>query len=150
MAILDFLKKSGTLVYDPSENSISVAGLVLDGVTNIDIKYEDITKVIYGTHGSYNTVVKVNPKCAVVTVSLLPVARCLLDLKRLSDYTKTSGGFFEILIIKNKEIEAQGKSWITKFPDQSITQDGAEVSYQFGIDLYQSPVITALNSGNIK
>ena len=38
MSIFDFLKKSGTLVYDPSENSISVAGLVLDSVTSIDVK----------------------------------------------------------------------------------------------------------------
>lgn len=148
MSIMDFLKKNSTLVYDPSENSISVAGLVLDSVTGIDIKYEDITKVIYGTHGSYTTVVKQNPKCAVVTVSLLPVARCLLDLKRLSDHTRTVGGFFEIIVVKNKIIEAQGKSWITKFPDQSITQDGSDVSYQFGLDLYQSPTISSQNLGD--
>lgn len=148
MSIMDFLKKNSTLVYDPSENSISVAGLVLDSVTGIDIKYEDITKVIYGTHGSYTTVVKQNPKCAVVTVSLLPVARCLLDLKRLSDHTRTVGGFFEIIVVKNKVIEVQGKSWITKFPDQSITQDGSDVSYQFGLDLYQSPTISSQNLGD--
>lgn len=148
MSIMDFLKKSSTLVYDPSKNSISVAGLVLDGVTNIDIKYEDITKVIYGTHGRYTTIVKQNPKCAVVTVSLLPVARCLLDLKRLNDHTRTVGGFFEIIVVKNKIIEAQGKSWITKFPDQSITQEGSDVSYQFGLDLYQSPTISSQNLGD--
>lgn len=148
MAIMDFLKKSSTLVYDPSENSISVAGLVLDGVTGIDVKYEDITKVVYGTHGSYTTIVKQNPKSAVVTVSLLPVARCLLDLKRLSDHTKTVGGFFEIIVVKNKVIEAQGKSWIIKFPDQSITQDGADVSYQFGIDLHKAPTISSQNLGD--
>lgn len=148
MAIIDFLKKSSTLVYDPSENSISVAGLVLDSVTSIDIKYEDITKVIYGTHGSYTTIVKQNPKCAIVTVSMLPVARCLLDLKRLSDHTKTVGGFFETIVIKNKVIEAQGKSWITKFPDQLITQEGVDVSYQFGIDLYQTPIISSQNLGD--
>lgn len=149
MSIFDFLKKSGTLVYDPSENSISVAGLVLDSVTSIDVKYEDITKVVYGTHGSYTTIIKQNPKCAIVTVNLLPVARCLLDLKRLSDHTRNSGGFFEILVIKNKVIEAQGKSWVTKIPDQSITQEGADVSYQFGLNLYHTPIVTSINSGSV-
>lgn len=148
MSIMDFLKKNSTSVYDPSENSISVAGLKLDSVTNIDIKYEDITKVVYGTHGSYTTVVKQTPKAAIITVSLLPVARCLLDLKRLSDHTKTVGGFFEIIVVKNKVIEAQGKSWITKIPDQAITQEGADVSYQFGINLYQSPTISSQNLGD--
>lgn len=147
-SITDYLKKT-TKVYDASQNSITVAGMALDGITDIKIKYEEITKKVYGTHGSYTTIVKAYPKCAEVTVSLYPVANCLLDLKRLEHFTQTSGGFFELIVSKNGDIILQGKSWMIKYPDQSVDQDGSDVTYVFGVDLYTQSQVIAVNTSDL-
>ena len=147
-SITDYLKKT-TKVYDASQNSATIAGLTLDGITDIKIKYEELTKKIYGTHGSYTTIVKQNPKCATVTISLYPVANCLTDLKRLEHFTQTVGGFFETMIKKNGDIVIQGKSWIIKAPDQSVDQDGGDMVYEFGVDLYTQANVTAINTSDL-
>lgn len=147
-SIADYLKKT-TKVYDASTNSITVAGLELDGITDIKIKYEEIARIVYGTHGSYNTVVKAHPKCAMVTVSMYPAANCLTDLKRLEHFTKTVGGYFELVVVKNGAIELQGTAWMSKVPDQSVDQDGSDVAYEFGVNLYSSSNATVVDTRNL-
>lgn len=142
MAITDFLKKTKTAVYDPSSNSVSIAGIILDGVTNISIKYPDQYKTVEGVNGSYTAVVRLHDKSAKLSVDLLPTAQCLANLHKLMLYIRQNGGMFEIIILNNGVNVLQGVSWFLTIPDYTLTQDATDVNYTFGVNLYKSPTFT--------
>lgn len=142
MALTDFLKKTKTAVYDPSANTVNVAGMVLDGVTSIDVKYSEKYKTIEGVHGKYTTAVPLNDKSAILTVSFLPTAQCLPNLHRLMLYIKQNGGMFESIIVNNGVNVLQGTSWFLRVPDYTLVAEASDVVYSFGVNTYATPTTT--------
>lgn len=143
--LLDLLKKSSSNVYDPSKNTVSIAELYLDSITDVKIDYPEVTKTIMGTSGVYTTPVRVNPKCAIVTISLLPTANCIDQLNQLLSATLSNNWVFETHIKKNAKTVLQGSSWFQSPISHPINERGDDVTYTVCVNMSTSPTAPDTN-----
>ena len=134
MALVDFITRS-TKVFDPSQNRIFVANLLLDGVTSITVDTVEDYKVVEGTHPDYATPVKTNSNIVKISVSLLPTADCNNKLRLLKSYIDVSGGMFEIAVHMNGFLILSGASWFTSTPAYSLTAEPSDLTWTFSTKL---------------
>ena len=81
-------------VYDPSQNSITIAGHTCQGVISINTKRGDaISKTINGISEAYSTRIRTRRKPFTVTVTLLQTSITNVYLQQLANASDRSGLF---------------------------------------------------------
>ena len=88
-------------VYDPSQNSITIAGHTCQGVVSINTKRGDaISKTINGISEAYSTRIRTRRKPFTVTVTLLQTSVTNVYLQQLSNASENAvDSFVDILIL---------------------------------------------------
>lgn len=88
-------------VYDPSQNSITIAGHTCQGVVSINTKRGDaISKTINGISEAYSTRIRTRRKPFTVTVTLLQTSITNVYLQQLSNASENAvDSFVDILIL---------------------------------------------------
>lgn len=88
-------------VYDPSQNSITIAGHTCQGVISINTKRGDaISKTINGISEAYSTRIRTRRKPFTVTVTLLQTSITNVYLQQLANASEKSvDSFVDILIL---------------------------------------------------
>jgi hypothetical protein len=88
-------------VYDPSQNSITIAGHTCQGVISINTKRGDaISKTINGISEAYSTRIRTRRKPFTVTVTLLQTSITNVYLQQLSNASENAvDSFVDILIL---------------------------------------------------
>ena len=88
-------------VYDPSQNSITIAGHTCQGVISINTKRGDaISKTINGISEAYSTRIRTRRKPFTVTVTLLQTSITNVYLQQLANASENSvDSFVDILIL---------------------------------------------------
>lgn len=130
MALTDFITRA-TKVFDPSENRVYVADVLLDGVTSITIDTVESYKVVEGTSSIYTTPIKTHSNTVKTTVSILPTAYCQNQLWQLKRHIDLNGGMFEMSVQSNGFLVLSGVSWFTSTPSYSLTTDPADLTWSF-------------------
>jgi hypothetical protein len=138
MALLDFLKQK-TKVYDPSENSLSIAGLELDAITRIVVTHQPMNKIIEGTHSSYATVIRRHLQPIIITVNIMPSAACMPKVMQLYQYVKEYGCFFDLVVKRSGDIVFQGSSTFEKKNDYDIQNESSDYTFTFICNAHGSP-----------
>ena len=88
-------------VYDPSQNSITIAGHTCQGVISINTKRGDaISKTINGISEAYSTRIRTRRKPFTVTVTLLQTSITNVYLQQLANASENAvDSFVDILIL---------------------------------------------------
>jgi len=88
-------------VYDPSQNSITIAGHTCQGVVSINTKRGDaISKTINGISEAYSTRIRTRRKPFTVTVTLLQTSITNVYLQQLANASENAvDSFVDILIL---------------------------------------------------
>ena len=88
-------------VYDPSQNSITIAGHLCQGVVSINTKRGDaISKTINGISEAYSTRIRTRRKPFTVTVTLLQTSITNVYLQQLANASENAvDSFVDILIL---------------------------------------------------
>ena len=88
-------------IYDPSQNSITIAGHTCQGVVSINTKRGDaISKTINGISEAYSTRIRTRRKPFTVTVTLLQTSITNVYLQQLSNTSENAvDSFVDILIL---------------------------------------------------
>lgn len=146
MAIIDFLK-SATKVYDPSLHELSIAGLVIDAVTQIRVVTPPITKTMGGTHPIYSMVVKSTTSPANVTFDILPTSLAVDKLFALSAYLEQYGGFFDVVVKRSGSIILQGSGYFESNPNELLNMEGNELTFVLMVNQYNSSSQTIQSLG---
>lgn len=89
--------------YDPSENTLSVAGVTLGGITRISLRRGNVTtKKVDGIHEVYSARVKMNRKPFLLSITMLQTSPSLIYLEQLLARTERSpDSFFEVVLTGN-------------------------------------------------
>lgn len=133
MAVIDFLKKA-TRVYDPSQNSVSIARLDVVGVTKVSIDYQPHYRLMNGTSPIYNAVVKEHLKPTRVSVSLLQTSDSVNKLYQLETHIRNNGGTFEIQVIKSGKVVLLGNAIFEQMPNESLEETASDMTFTFICD----------------
>jgi len=88
-------------IYDPSQNSITIAGHTCQGVISINTKRGDaISKTINGISEAYSTRIRTRRKPFTVTVTLLQTSITNVYLQQLANASENAvDSFVDILIL---------------------------------------------------
>jgi len=88
-------------IYDPSQNSITIAGHTCQGVISINTKRGDaISKTINGISEAYSTRIRTRRKPFTVTVTLLQTSITNVYLQQLANASESAvDSFVDILIL---------------------------------------------------
>ena len=88
-------------IYDPSQNSITIAGHTCQGVVSINTKRGDaISKTINGISEAYSTRIRTRRKPFTVTVTLLQTSITNVYLQQLANASESAvDSFVDILIL---------------------------------------------------
>ena len=88
-------------VYDPSQNSITIAGHTCQGVISINTKRGDaISKTINGISEAYSTRIRTRRKPFTVTVTLLQTSITNVYLQQLANASESAvDSFVDMLIL---------------------------------------------------
>ena len=88
-------------VYDPSQNSITIAGHTCQGVISINTRRGDaLSKTINGISEAYSTRIRTRRKPFTVTVTLLQTSITNVYLQQLSNASENAvDSFVDILIL---------------------------------------------------
>lgn len=146
MALFDFLKKS-TKVFDVSENKLFIAGLEVDGVVSVALNRQEYTKTIQGTHGTYTTVVRRHANPATLSITLLPTSVASVKINQLASYNLEYGVFFDVVLVKNKEVVLKGTAWFQSLNNETITDQADDINYTLGINITFAAGERGVNTG---
>lgn len=121
-----------TSVYDSSLNRVIVAGLPLDGVVSSTVSADVLTKQDIGIDYSYTTYYQ-NLEARILTVQLLPTAKCLPAMRLLALEQQISKGWFNISVHENGFIENVYRGFIIELPEVANSKEPDNKNIVFGI-----------------
>jgi len=106
-------------VYDPSQNSITIAGHTCQGVVSINTKRGDaISKTINGISEAYSTRIRTRRKPFTVTVTLLQTSITNVYLQQLSNASENAvDSFVDILILGSGVVHLRSIGYIETASD---------------------------------
>lgn len=131
----DFLKgivQKKVRTYNPSTNSVTVAGMKLDGVVSATLTENQRTQGVVGVDQQYYAVTEVNAG-RTFNVELLPTAMCYKQLVKLDKATKIHKAFFTLSVIENGGVVEQYDAHIVSLSATNLTQETSNKSVVFGV-----------------
>jgi len=134
MALVDYLQRK-TKVFNPSDNTIKIAGITLDGVTSISVGTMEEYKVVEGVSNIYSVPVKTHNSVIKTEVSILPTANCNNQLWELKNYIAVNGGMFNIEVFSNGFMVMSGVSWFVSTPSYNLSNDPQDLQWVFNTNL---------------
>jgi hypothetical protein len=134
MALVDYLKRK-TKVFNASDNSITVAGITLDGVMSISVGTLEEYKVVDGVSSIYSVPVKMHNNVIKTEVVILPTANCNNQLWELRNYIAANGGMFNIEVVSNGYIVLSGVSWFVSTPSYNLSSEPQDLLWVFNTNL---------------
>jgi len=134
MALVDYLKRK-TKVFNASDNSITVAGITLDGVMSISVGTLEEYKVVDGVSSIYSVPVKMHNNVIKTEVVILPTANCNNQLWELRNYIAANGGMFNIEVVSNGYIVLSGVSWFVSTPSYNLSSEPQDLLWAFNTNL---------------
>lgn len=121
-----------TKTYDPSKNSIIVAGMPLDGVVSVNITSDVLTRQETGIDYYYTAIVE-NIEQRTMSVSVLPTAHCLGAIRMLTFRQQENRGWFNIAIYENDLIVNVYRGWVLSLPEIDMQREASDRVITFGI-----------------
>lgn len=147
--LLENVKIDVIKTYDPSKNTISVAGLTLDGITSADITEISSTQAEVGVDQKYYTFYDVF-SLITLTVNLLPTASCLTLMNKLDQSCKKNKATFTINVTENGVLLDNFRGHIMTLPKTSLNSQGDDKTIIFGLfKVANNKVERLLNLGDL-
>lgn len=131
MALLNFLTNTSP-IYDPSKNQLIIGGYVVQGLTQASVDNYEFRSVEKGIDPTHLLVKQTHVPDRVITFSVLYTSPSYVKLKQLINYTKRKFGFFEMIIVKNGEIEIQTPAWFISTPSFSMEEEDVDPTFKIG------------------
>lgn len=135
-----------TKVYDASTNTVIICGITLDGVTSCTVDARVTSKSQQGIHPTYYTYFDVEDT-TVLSVSVLPTAKCLDLLSLLHQRQRELKGFFTIMLKENGQIKDIFRGHFLTIPKIELSAEAPDVELSFGVkstlnsNVFTTPVV---------
>lgn len=124
-------------VYDPSQNSITIAGHTCQGVISINTRRGDaLSKTINGISEAYSTRIRTRRKPFTVTVTLLQTSITNVYLQQLANASENAvDSFVDILILgSGGVVHLQSIGYIETASDLEQQEDLVERVWAFKVN----------------
>ena len=131
----DFLKgiiHKQVRTYDPSKNSITVAGMKLDGVVTATLSEQQRTQGHVGVDPQYYAVTE-TVVGRTFNIELLPTCMCYKQLKKLDKMSHLHKAFFRVNIVENGDIIDEFMAHFLSLSSVNLTQDTSNKQVTFGV-----------------
>lgn len=146
-------------VYDPSENTVRVAGFTLTGVTSIEVRRAvDDFKVVHGINPIYSARVRNYKRPFTLTVKLLQTSESNSVLQYLSASSEAMfNSFFRVeveskrpgilsLTQGEKIVHLSSTGYVLSAPDLSLDSNTSDRTWVFAVNAFDVGSITDLFS----
>lgn len=134
-----------TDVYDASKNSITVAGVTLDGVVSASLSDKQVTQQLAGNDSTYYTYYDViTPQT--LAINLLPTARANEVLEMLYERQNRLKGWLQISITENGVLQGVFRGHIIALPEKQMQTESNDRTYTFGVTTVITPVAIDQNT----
>lgn len=117
--------------YSASDSVIILANRVLEDYTKVNVTVTDSVDDKFGIHESYIAPLNL-PSKYTITIATLPDSDDGYFIKKLNDYIRENGGYFNIVISNNTKYQGTWKCYVKKVADTDIDNEPQDEIYTFG------------------
>ena len=132
-----------TKVYSPHKNKIVVAGFTLDGVEEIVLSADQITKQEQGIDPSYYAYYD-SFENKTIQITTLSTARCVDILKTLQATQRREKGWVTLSLYENGELLGNFKAHLISIGDRGMSQDAPSRTFTFGVQDKETQIVSVL------
>lgn len=121
-----------TKVYDASRNQLTICGITIDAITNLELSGEPVSKSESGTSQGYYTYYEVWEN-QTIQFDVLPTAQCLDVLKGLVFAQIRDKSWVDIKLIDNGNTVGTYRGHLIQYPNLVQNREAPDRTFVFGV-----------------
>lgn len=119
-------------VYDASKNKLTICGITIDGITNLELSGDQITKTENGTSQGYYAYYEVWENMT-IQFDVLPTAHCIDVLKGLITAQTTNKAWVSMSLVDNGNTIDTYRGHILSYPNLVQNREASDRTFVFGV-----------------